>query len=175
MRFPWGVDQNTYAHIYFLTAWVNAGWQQSSLVINPERGAAMLENDTGIITRIYACFNARDIDGVLAWLSKDVAWANGMDGGHVHGHQALRDYWTRQWAVVSPHVAPVAFRQASDAVMAVDVIQTVYDLNGQPLTESHGLEDKTVAHLFHIVDGKITRFDIEDERQDEHPIAASQK
>jgi hypothetical protein len=38
-----------------------------------------------ILKRIYDRFNARDIDGVLAVLADDVAWANGMDGGHVHG------------------------------------------------------------------------------------------
>jgi hypothetical protein len=36
-----------------------------------------------LLKRIYDCFNARDIDGVLAVLADDVAWANGMDGGHV--------------------------------------------------------------------------------------------
>ncbi|WP_371743171.1 nuclear transport factor 2 family protein [Pollutimonas harenae] len=59
---------------------------------------------------MYECFNARDIGGVLAAVADDVAWANGMDGGHVHGHEAVRDYWTRQRAVVSPPVEPIAFR-----------------------------------------------------------------
>ena len=34
---------------------------------------------------------------MLAVLADDVAWANGMDGGHVHGREAVREYWTRQW------------------------------------------------------------------------------
>src|SRR5690625_1700483 len=62
------------------------------------------KNDVDVIKRAYDCFNTRNIDGVLALLAEDVAWANGMDGGHVHGHKAVRDYWTRQWALVSPHV-----------------------------------------------------------------------
>ena len=44
-------------------------------------------------------FNARDIDGVLTVLTDDVAWANGMDGGYVHGREAVRAYWTRQWTI----------------------------------------------------------------------------
>ena len=32
---------------------------------------------------------------------------NGMDGGHVLWPEAVREYWTRQWAMVSPHVEPV--------------------------------------------------------------------
>jgi hypothetical protein len=29
-----------------------------------------------------------------------------MDGGYVHGREAVREYWTRQWTMVSPHVEP---------------------------------------------------------------------
>ena len=42
-----------------------------------------MDGDVEILKRIYDRFNARDIDGVLAVLADDVAWANGMDGGHV--------------------------------------------------------------------------------------------
>ena len=123
----------------------------------------MSEHDTEVIKRIYGFFNARDIDGVLAVLADDVAWANGMDGGHVHGRQAVRDYWTRQWAIVSPHVEPVAFRTTEDGSIAVEVIQTVTDLDGKPLTEqTHGLKDKTVVHVFRMKDDRIVRFDIQD-------------
>lgn len=123
----------------------------------------MSNNDAEIIKRIYHSFNARDIDGVLAVLSDDIAWANGMDGGHVHGREAVRDYWTRQWAVVSPHVEPVMFDDSEDGVVAVEVIQSVFDLNGQPLEgQTHGLKDKTVTHIFRMEGDKIVRFDIQD-------------
>ena len=42
-----------------------------------------MDGDVELLKRIYDCFNARDIDGVLTVLADDVAWANGMDGGHV--------------------------------------------------------------------------------------------
>ncbi|OAV56000.1 ketosteroid isomerase [Rhizobium sp. WYCCWR10014] len=123
----------------------------------------MSQNDVEMIKRIYASFNARDIDAVLAVLSDDVAWANGMDGGHVHGRQAVRDYWTRQWAVISPHVEPVAFQETQDGAIAVEVIQSVFDLDGRPLEgQSHGLKDKTVTHIFRMEGDKIDRFDIRD-------------
>ena len=60
-----------------------------------------MDGDVELLKRIYDRFNARDIDGVLAVLADDVAWANGMDGGHVHGREAVREYWTRQWTMVS--------------------------------------------------------------------------
>ncbi|MFK0331335.1 nuclear transport factor 2 family protein [Rhizobium sp. NPDC090275] len=123
----------------------------------------MSEKDSLLISHIYDRFNARDIDAVLAVLTDDVAWANGMDGGHVHGHQALRDYWTRQWSIVSPHVEPVSVRRTADGRIAAEVVQTITDLDGKPLQgQSHGLRDKTVVHLFQMAGDKIARFDIED-------------
>jgi ketosteroid isomerase-like protein len=116
-----------------------------------------------ILKRIYDRFNARDIDGVLVALADDVAWANGMEGGHVHGREAVRAYWTRQWAMVSPHVEPVSFHRADDDAIVAEVRQTVMDLEGKPLQgQTHGLKDKTVGHVFRFRDGKVTRFDIQD-------------
>jgi ketosteroid isomerase-like protein len=123
----------------------------------------MSKTDVEMIERMYRNFNDRDIDGVLSVLSDDVLWANGMDGGHVHGREAVRAYWTRQWAMVSPHVEPLAFAQTADGAVAVEVVQTVVDLEGRPLEgQAHGLKDKTVTHVFRTDDNKIVRFDIRD-------------
>ena len=117
--------------------------------------------DTEILKRMYDRFNARDIDGVLAALADDVAWANGMDGGHVHGREAVRAYWTRQWAILGPHAQPLSFHQTADGTISVEVQQTVRDLGGRPLQEQdHGLKDRTVHHVFQVHQGKVTRFDI---------------
>ncbi|MBB2752577.1 UNVERIFIED_ORG: ketosteroid isomerase-like protein [Rhizobium aethiopicum] len=125
----------------------------------------MPQNDVEMIRRIYARFNARDIDAVLAALSDNVAWANGMEGGYIHGRAAVRDYWTRQWAVISPHVEPVAFEKTEDGAVVVEVIQSVFDLDGRPLErQTHGLKDKTVTHIFRLEGDKIIRFDIGDEQ-----------
>lgn len=125
----------------------------------------MSKSHVQLIQRLYECFNARDIDCVVIALTDDVAWANGMEGGHVHGHEALSDYWTRQWAMVSPHVEPVSFQETEDGTVTVEVIQSVFDLNGQPLSgQTHGLKDKTVMHIFQIENEKIKRFDIRDEK-----------
>ena len=120
-------------------------------------------DDVEIVERLYERFNARDIDGVLVALTDDIAWANGMEGGHVHGHEALREYWTRQWAMVSPHVEPVGFQRTADGAIVAEVRQSVRDLEGKPLQgQTHGLTDKTVGHVFRLRDGKVFRFDIQD-------------
>lgn len=125
----------------------------------------MSKNDIEVIKEMYERFNARDIDGVLAAVADDVAWANGMDGGHVHGHEAVRDYWKRQWAVVSPHVEPTVFQQTANGAVAVEVIQSVFDLDGQPLNgQTHRLKDKTVMHIFRMDGNKVARFDIQDKQ-----------
>ncbi len=122
-----------------------------------------MDSDVQMLKRIYDRFNARDIDGVLEVLADDVAWANGMDGGHVHGHEAVRDYWTRQWAMVDPRVEPVGFHRIADDMIVAEVHQSVFDLQGMPLQgQTHGLKDKTVEHVFRVRDGMVTRFDIRD-------------
>ena len=122
-----------------------------------------MDGDIELLKRIYDRFNARDIDSVLAVLADDVVWANGMDGGHVHGHEGVREYWTRQWTMVSPHVEPVGFHRTADGAITVEVRQTVRDLEGKPLQgQTHGLKDKTVGHVFRLRRGKVARFDIRD-------------
>jgi hypothetical protein len=122
-----------------------------------------MDADVKVIEHLYDRFNARDIDSVLTALTDDVAWANGMDGGHVHGHEAIREYWTRQWSMVSPHVEPVGFHRRADGAIVAEVLQTIRDLEGNPLQGlTHGLKDKTVGHVFHLREGKVERFDIQD-------------
>ena len=107
-----------------------------------------------LLQRIYERFNARDMETVLATLHEDVIWANGMEGGHVHGREGVRSYWTRQWAIVDPHVEPVAFAEGPEAEVVVEVHQVVRDLKG------HLLVDKMVGHIFRVENGLVTRFDI---------------
>src|SRR6202046_587348 len=65
------------------------------------------KSDRELLSLVYGLFNVRDIDGVFNWMSPDVDWPNAMEGGRVHGHDEVRAYWKRQWAVVDPHVQPI--------------------------------------------------------------------
>ena len=112
-------------------------------------------NDDALVRQLYESFNNRDIPAVLAFLAKDVVWANGMDGGHVHGREAVRAYWTKQWAAIAPQVDPMQIIERDDGATAIEVHQVVRDLAGQVLL------DETVRHVFQIGDGLVTRFDIE--------------
>jgi ketosteroid isomerase-like protein len=113
-----------------------------------------MTDETKFLQDLYRDFNARNIDTVLAALHEDVTWANAMEGGHEHGREAVRSYWTRQWGMFDPRVEPVAFHPAPDGAMRVEVHQTVRDLDGNVLM------DQTVSHQFRIEQGLVRRFDV---------------
>ena len=115
-----------------------------------------MQEEIELLNYVYKRFNARDMEAVLAALHEDVMWANGMEGGHVQGRDAVRSYWTRQWAMVDPHVEPVRFSAGPDGEVVVEVHQVVHDLTGVLLL------DHMVGHIFRIDEGAIRRFDIRD-------------
>jgi len=118
-----------------------------------------MDRDEQVIHQIYNGFNARDMEGVFALLTDDVAWANGMEGTHVHGKDAIRDYWTHQWSVIDPHVEPLKIVKAADGSLVVDVHQVVKNLEGQTLI------DETVKQAFRLDGGRVQRFDIQSDTQ----------
>ena len=110
--------------------------------------------DPDLLTSIYDAFNARDIDAVLAVLHPDVDWPNGWEGGRVYGHEGVRDYWTRQWAAIDPHVEPVGFDTDETGRTIVKVHQVVRDLEGNLIAEGR------VEHVYLIEDGLIKSMEI---------------
>ena len=114
-----------------------------------------MEQPRELLLGAYRDFNARDIDAVLARMRQDVVWPNGMEGGFVYGWQGIREYWTRQWKILDPHVDPVTIREDETGRWVVDVHQVVRDREGKLLL------DTTVRHVYRIEDGLIVRMDIE--------------
>jgi ketosteroid isomerase-like protein len=111
-----------------------------------------------LLRSMYQAFNARDIDGVLGAMAEDVDWPNGWEGGRVVGHDAVRDYWTRQWAAIDPQVEPVTITSSAEgdgARVEVEVHQLVRDLDGAVLS------DGTVRHVYEMRGGLVARMDIE--------------
>jgi hypothetical protein len=94
----------------------------------------------------YAAFNARDADATLATMTTDVTLPNGMEGGYIHGHQAVRAYWTRQWAIIHPHDEPISFHRGNSGQILVDVHQVVRDLVGTVLADRHLGHRCTIKH-----------------------------
>src|SRR5258708_37905607 len=86
--------------------------------------------DRELLTRTYDAFNARDVEAALAAMHPDVDWPNGMEGGRVHGHRSVRDYWTRQWRSIDPRGEPRGFAADETGRIGVDVHQGVRDRQG---------------------------------------------
>jgi hypothetical protein len=110
--------------------------------------------DQELLTKTYQAFNARDIEAVLAVMHPEVDWPNGMEGGRVYGHEGLRDYWTRQWGLIDPHVEPLDFTPEADGRIGVEVHQVVRDLEGRILSDS------MVQHVYLIQAGLIMSMEI---------------
>ena len=108
-----------------------------------------LEKSTVLLKQAYAAFNARDMEGALSTMHVDVEWPNGMEGGTVHGHEGVRQYWRRQWGMINPHVDPVSFELDSSGDVVVGVHQVVRDLSGKVLL------DRMVQHVYQLKDGLI--------------------
>jgi hypothetical protein len=106
---------------------------------------------------LYAAFNARDVDALLARMTPDVDWPNGWEGGRERGRAAVRAYWERQFRAIDPHVEPVGVDERPDGTVAVAVHQVVRSPAGEVLA------DGRVRHVYTLRDGLIARMDIEDD------------
>ena len=113
-----------------------------------------MDDERKALEGAYRDFNARRIEAVIARMHPEVEWANGMEGGHVHGHDEVRDYWTRQFGMFNPNVDPVSIEPDDQGRWVVEVHQVVRDL------QSNLLLDTTVYHTYQFRDGLIVRMDI---------------
>lgn len=112
------------------------------------------ESTSSLLRKAYEAFNARDIDSVLALMQPNVEWPNGMEGGVVHGQNGVRDYWTRQWGLINPHVDPVKLEADGLGRVVVSVHQVVRDLGGKVL------QDRMVEHIYSLENGLIRCMEI---------------
>jgi hypothetical protein len=116
-----------------------------------------MDDDTADRLRtLYRAFNAREMDTVIGQMTSDVDWPNAWEGGRLRGHQAVRDYWTRQWAAIDPLVDPVDFITQPDGSVVVEVDQTVRALDGTVVAQDR------VRHVYVLRDGLVARMDVEE-------------
>ena len=120
-----------------------------------------------LISQVYFAFNQRDIDATLVLMSENVSWPKASEGGRVVGKQAIRDYWTRQWAEFDPRVEVLEVVDHEMGKTDVKVHQLVKNLKGDVLS------DTELWHVYTIANGLIERMDIkEGEGSSEGPSAA---
>lgn len=105
---------------------------------------------------IYRNFNERKIDDIIVCTTNDVKWANGMEGGFVHGHDELRAYWLRQFSIINPTVIPEDISEIG-GIVKIEAHQVVRDLEGKIIM------DKYIYHHFFMDHDKIAKFEIGDD------------
>jgi len=114
-------------------------------------------SEVDLLRSIYAAFNRREFETVLAAMHADVDWPNGMEGGRVLGKAAVRDYWKRQFELFESRVEPTNFTGEADGRIAVDVHQVVHDKAGKLVV------DQMVQHVYEIRAGLIASMEIRSE------------
>lgn len=107
-----------------------------------------------IIAKAYRGFNDRNIDAVLSLMDANVKWPKAFEGDYVTGHEAVREYWTRQWSEINPKVEPILITERPDGKIEVEVKQLVKDLKDTILF------DGNVKHVYTIENNLITIMDV---------------
>jgi hypothetical protein len=107
------------------------------------------------LRELYAAFNAHDLDTAPAGMSDDVDWPNGWEGGRVHGREAARSYWTRQWAELDSRAEPVTISTRPRRE------HRSRRPPGRAQPDRRGPGDGRVLHIYELCDGLVARMDIE--------------
>ena len=108
------------------------------------------------LRRTYRAFNDRDLDAVVEQMHPEVDWPNAWEGGRVLGHDAVREYWTRQFREISSKVEPESFTEEPDGALTVQVHQVVHDANSGDL-----VADSRVRHRYWFDEnGLVTRMEV---------------
>jgi hypothetical protein len=111
-------------------------------------------NTQALISQAYSAFNQRDVDATLALMTENVSWPKASEGGRVVGKQAIREYWTRQWADFDPFLDVLEVINRENGKTEVKVHQLVKNLKGDVLS------DTELWHVYTIQNNLIARMDI---------------
>ncbi|MGC0338631.1 nuclear transport factor 2 family protein [Streptomyces sp. SLBN-8D4] len=119
-----------------------------------------------LLRRMYEVFATDERDAFVPHcLSPDVDWPNMLDGGRLHGHEAVRAYWARQFAVGHPLVRLEGLRPGGSAGTVVVTVR----LGTRDASGAERWSDETVEHVYVYgfgagfgfgEDGLVTRMDV---------------
>lgn len=106
------------------------------------------------LQNLYEAFNKGEIETIISVMHPDVKWANGVEGGFVHGRDAVREYWTNQYKVIQVQLKTLKFETDENNRNVITVYQVIRDLQGNLLA------DATIQQIFIIEDGLISLYEI---------------
>jgi hypothetical protein len=110
-----------------------------------------------LLEKLYVAFNERRFDELLGLMADDVEWENGMQGGFVHGREAVSVYWRKQFEFIKSNLEILKFETDERGREIVSVHLVVTDL------ENNVLLQKDAKQIFTFNDaGLIGKFELED-------------
>ena len=112
---------------------------------------------TTIVRAAYDAYNARDDEALLAFVTDDVSWPDGTTDDktkRLHGREALKAYWLKQWAVSRTRDTPTEVTELPGGRVKVRLDQVVHTLDGDELSRG------TFEYFFELRDKLISRLDI---------------
>jgi nuclear transport factor 2 (NTF2) superfamily protein len=113
-----------------------------------------MSSNQQLLQNLYDAFNKREIEKIISVMHPDVKWANAVEGGFVHGREAVREYWTNQFKVIQVQLETLKFEMDDKNRNVVTVHQIVKDLQGNLLA------DMTVKQIFTIENSVIVLYEV---------------
>ncbi|QLC24863.1 nuclear transport factor 2 family protein [Parasphingopyxis algicola] len=110
-----------------------------------------------IIRDAYDAFNSRDADTLIGYVTEDVNWPDGTTSDpdkRLHGRDALREYWQKQWDVTVTRDTPTEVTELPDGRVMVRLDQVVRDLKGEEVSKG------SFEYFFEMRGDLISRLDI---------------
>ncbi|MGX1476757.1 UNVERIFIED_CONTAM: hypothetical protein RKD50_005565 [Streptomyces canus] len=109
-----------------------------------------------LLRRMYEVFATDERDAFMSrCLAPDVDWPNMLDGGRLHGREAVRAYWAGQFAAGHPLVRLEGLRSDGLAGAVATVRLGVRDASGERWA------GETVEHVYRFgEDGLVVRMDV---------------
>ena len=157
---PWGIESKSDETIFEILPNQLIEFEHNSTLVKDlfiplQNNMSPNEN---FLKNLYDAFNRRDIESVLSTMAEDVKWANGWEGGFVYGRDNVREYWRRQFEVITPQL---------------EILEIEIDGN-QSITKLHQIakdmggnivDDKIVKHIFTFEKGLIKTFELANETE----------
>ncbi|WP_246101350.1 nuclear transport factor 2 family protein [Streptomyces cyaneus] len=110
-----------------------------------------------LLRRMYEAFSTDEREAFMQLcLAPDVDWPNVLDGVRLHGREAVRAYWARQFAAGHPLVRLEGLRPDEDGAAVVATVRPgMRDASGDRWAE------ETVEHVYRFdADGLVARMDV---------------
>lgn len=110
-----------------------------------------------LLRRMYEVFSTDEREAVMQrCLASDVDWPNVLDGVRLHGREAVRAYWARQFAAGHPLLRLEGLRPDKDGAAVVATVRPgMRDASGDRWAQ------ETVEQVYRFdADGLVARMDV---------------